>query len=207
LNDPIELYKEYFIERDFERLDLFQLLAERFGVQSTLYPGSFVHITPSFVFPKTTYVDTDKRTKQFFRDAEVWDFIAQQKAYPQDAEVHFHAADYRNTLDEQAESYDMLISQYAGFVSQHCKRYLRINGILLGNNSHGDASMASIDPDYEFIAAILRSKGKHRVSEKGLDTYFIPKKPIEVTREYLEQTRKGIGYQKTASSYLFRRVN
>ena len=206
MKDPIGLYREYFADRDFERLDLFQLLAEQFKVKSALYPGSFVHITPSFVFPKTTYVDTDKRAKQFFQSPEVIDFIEQQKAYPQSAEVSFHPTDYRNVIDEQDKSYDLLISQYAGFVSQHCKRYLRINGILLVNNSHGDASMASIDQDYECIAAILRRKGKHRISEKGLDTYFISKKPIEVTREYLEQTQKGIGYQKTASSYLFRRV-
>lgn len=206
MKDPIELYKEYFVNREFERLDLFQLLAERFAVKSALYPGSFVHVTPSFVFPKTTYVDTDKRTRQFFQFPEVLDFIAQNKVYPQRSEVTFHPADYRQALAEPDESYDLLISQYAGFISQHCKRYLKIKGILLMNNSHGDASMASIDQDYEFIAVILRDKGIHRVSQKGLDSYFIPKKPIEVTKEYLEQTQAGIGYQKTASSYLFRRV-
>ena len=204
--DPIELYKEYFVDREFERLDLFQLLAEQFNVQSALYPGSFVHITPSFVFPKTTYVDTDKRTKQFFQFPEILDFIEQHKIYPQSAEVSFHPTDYQNALDEPDESYDLLISQYAGFVSQHGKGYLRINGILLVNNSHGDASMASIDQDYEFIAAILKNKGKHRISEKDLDTYFVPKKPVEITKTFLEQTQKGIGYRKTASSYLFRRV-
>lgn len=206
MKDPIELYKEYFIERDFERLDLFQLLAERFDVKSALYPGSFVHVTPSFVFPKTTYVDTDKRTKQFFQFPEVLDFIAQNKVYPQRSEVTFHPADYRQALAEPDKSYDLLISQYAGFISQHCKRYLKINGILLVNNSHGDASMASIDPDYEFIAVIQKDKGNHRISQKVLDSYFIPKKPVEVTKEYLEQTQAGIGYQKTASSYIFRRV-
>jgi hypothetical protein len=206
LKDPIELYKEYFVNREFERLDLFQLLAERFDVKSALYPGSFVHITPSFVFRKTTYVDTDKRTKQFFQFPEVLDFVAKNKIYPQMSEITFHPADYRQALAEPDESYDLLISQYAGFISKHCKRYLKINGILLVNNSHGDASMAFIDPDYQFIGAILRNKGKHRISEKELDTYFIPEKPVEISKAYLEQTQKGIGYQKTASSYLFRRV-
>ncbi len=206
LKDPIDLYKEYFVHREYERLDLFQLLAERFGVTSALYPGSFVHITPSLVFPKTTYVDMDKRAKQFFQSMEVLDFVAQNKMYPQRSEMTFHPADYRQALAEPDESYDLLISQYAGFISNHCKRYLKINGVLLANNSHGDASMASIDPDYEFIGAILRDKGKHRISEKELDTYFVPKKPVDVSQEYLEQTQKGIGYRKTASSYLFRRV-
>lgn len=206
MKDPIELYKSYFIDRDFERLDLFQLLAERYKLTSALYPGSFVHITPSFVFPKTTYVDSDRRAKRFFQFPELMDFITQHKTYPQSAQICFHLRDYREPLDEQDESYDILIARYAGFVSQHCKRYLRINGVLLVNNSHGDASMASIDPDYEFVAVILRNKGKHRISEKNLGIYFIPKKPVEITKEVLEQTQKGIGYQKIASSYLFRRV-
>ncbi|MFX0037200.1 MAG: hypothetical protein ACFE9I_16330 [Candidatus Hermodarchaeota archaeon] len=40
---------------------------------------------------------------------------------------------------------------YAGFVSQSCKEYLKVGGILLTNNSHGNASMAYIDDDYQFI--------------------------------------------------------
>jgi hypothetical protein len=206
LKDPFALYREYFVNRDFERLDLFGLLAQKYQLSSALYPGSFVHITPSFVFPKTTYVDTDRRAIKFFQFPQVLKFIEQHKTYDQNPEVTFHAVDYRKPLKEEDASYDLLISQYAGFVSQHCKRYLKINALLLVNNSHGDASMASIDQDYEFIAVVQKSKGKHRISKKNLDTYFIPKKPVEITKDYLEQLQKGIGYQKTASSYLFRRT-
>jgi len=205
-NYPIELYKEYFVDKDFERLDLFQLLAEQYNIQSALYPGSFVHVTPSFVFPVTVYVDTDKRAKKFFELPDLMDFIAKRKFYPQSPEVTFHAADYRTAIGEHDESFDLLISQYAGFVSRHCKRYLRIKGLLLANNSHGDVSMASIDDDYVFKAVIIRRSGQHRISDQKLDTYLIPKKPIKITKEYLEQIQKGIGYKKTASSYLFQRV-
>ena len=34
------------------------------------------------------------------------------------------------------------------------ERYLKVGGILAVNNSHGDAGLASIDPDYEFIGVI-----------------------------------------------------
>ena len=34
----------------------------------------------------------------------------------------------------------------------------------------------------------------------------IPKREQEVTKAMLERTQKGIGYQKIASSYVFRRV-
>ena len=63
--NPLELYKEHFVDKEFERLELFQLLREKYGAESAIYPGSFVHLTPSFVFPVTTFVEMDKRAKKF----------------------------------------------------------------------------------------------------------------------------------------------
>jgi len=200
------LYREHYVDKDFARLDLFQLLAERYGIESALYPGSFVHITPSLVYPVTTYVETDARAKAFFADPAIYAFIDRRKTYDREPEITFHAADYRRDLGDPEERFDLLISQYAGFVSQPCKRYLKIGGLLLVNNSHGDASMASIDDDYTLIAVVNRRRGKHRLSERNLDAYFIPKAEVEVTREYLQELGCGIGYTKSASSYIFRRV-
>jgi hypothetical protein len=205
-NDSLTLYNEYFSERDFDRLDLFQLLAEKYGIKSALYPGSSVHITPSFVYPITTYVDTDKRAKSFFDDSRVRDFVAKRKVYLEDAKISFFPRDYRTAITEIAEGFDLLISQYAGFVSQHCKRYLRIGGVLLANNSHGDASMASIDEAYKLSAVVMGKNGRYRLTEKNLDSYFVPNRPLDVTKEYLEKTQKGIGYKKSGSMYVFKRV-
>ena len=36
---------------------------------------------------------------------------------------------------------DVLLSQYAGFISEPCKGYLRAGGVLVANNSHGDARL------------------------------------------------------------------
>jgi len=205
-NSSLKLYEKFFVDRDFERLDLFKLLCEKYGVESALYPGSYVHITPSFVFPITVYVDSDKKAKKFFNDPEIYNFIEKHKIYPENADVTFHAMDYKNDLGMKEQSFDLLISQYAGFVSQYCKRYLKIGGVLLVNNSHGDASMASIDSDYEFIAAVNRSQGKHRLMEKNLDRYFIPKSTANISKEYIEKIQKGIGYTKSASAYIFKRI-
>lgn len=205
-NDPLKLYNEYFAERDFERLDLFQLLAEKYDIKNAIYPGSFVHITPSFVYPTTTYVDTDKRAKTFFDDLRVRDIVAKRKNYPEEAEITFYSQDYRTEISEIAERFDLLISQYAGFVSQHCKRYLRMGGVLLVNNSHGDASMAFIDEAYELLAVVMGKNGKYRLTEENLDSYFVPKQSIEITKECLEKTQRGVGYRKSGSMYLFKRV-
>ena len=205
-NDVLGLYKEYFIDRDFERLDLFKILQEKYEIKNAIYPGSFVHITPSFIYPVTTYIDSDKKAKMFFNHSEFAEFIKSRKGYKKEPLVTFYPNDYRKPIDEENGEYDLLISQYAGFVSMHCKKYLKLGGFLLANNSHGDAGMASIDEEYEFIAVIKKSGGEHRWSDKKLEEYFVPKKKIEITKEYLEKTGKGIGYKKTASSYLFRRV-
>ena len=202
----LELYQQYFQQRQFERLDLFEIVADRFYVQRALYAGSFVHITPSFVFPDVVYVDNDKQAKQFFGKPEVFKFIAERKIYPQGSKVTFHFADYRNGFDEPFETFDLLISQYAGFIGQHCKPYLKTGGFLLANNSHGDAGIAAIDDDYRLKAVFSVRNGKHRISETNLDEYFVPKSQIEITKEYLERLQKGIGYKKTAGVYLFQKI-
>lgn len=204
--DPLALYDEYYTDRDHEQLDLFQLLADQYEIQSAMYPGSYVHVTPSFVYQRVVYMDSDCQAKRFFSDPRLTDFIAARKSYPQDAQIVFYPQDYTQPVPEQEGSVDLLISLYAGFISRPCKRYLRLGGILLANNSHGDAGMASIDPDYQFIAAINRRNGQHRLTERDLDSYFIPKREVEVTAAYLEQLGRGIAYTKTAALYLFKRL-
>ena len=201
------LYKKYHIDRNDERLGMFSILKEKYKINNALYPGSFVHITPSFVFPSVVYVDTNKPAKDFFNDPSVHDFVSKKKSYDEDSVISFHHKDYRKNIGEPIESFDLLISQYAGFISQFCKKYLKIGGILLANSSHGDASMASIDTDYKFIGVLNKRRNKYAFSEKKLDSYFIPKKPREITREYLEKTKRGVGYTKSPSNYLFRRIN
>lgn len=200
------LYQKYYQERQFERLDLFEIIADRFNVQRALYPGGFVHITPSFVFPVVVYVDNDKQAKQFFGKPEIYRHIAERKSYPQEAQVSFHFADYRDGFDEPFETFDLLISQYAGFVGQHCRPYLKTGGFLVANNSHGDAGMAAIDDGYQLKAVFSVRNGNHRISETNLDEYLVPKSRVQITRDYLERVQKGIGYKKTAGVYLFQKI-
>lgn len=202
----LDLYKKFFQERQFERLELFQIVADKFNIQRGLYAGSFVHVTPSFFIPDVVYVDNDKQARQFFNKPEIYTFIAQRKVYSQEAMVSFHFADYRNGFEEPFESFDFLISQYAGFVGQYCKQYLKKGGLLLANNSHGDAGMAAIDDDYQLRAVFSIRDGKHRIKETNLDEYFVPKSKIEITKANLEKLQKGIGYKKTAGAYLFQKI-
>ena len=203
----LDLYRRYFVERQFERLDLFQLIADEFEVKCVLYPGSFVHITPSFIFPSVVYIDSDKQANKFFKSPETHQLIEKRKLYPQAASFMFHFADYNEGFDEKEKSFDLLISQYAGFVGQYCKPYLKKGGLLLANNSHGDAGVAAIDKDYQLVAVFLLRNGKHKIKKADLDNYFVPKSSVQLTKEYLMQLQKGIGYTKSGRAYLFRRIH
>ncbi|MCW4039839.1 MAG: hypothetical protein NWE83_03690 [Candidatus Bathyarchaeota archaeon] len=200
------LYKQYHIDKNDERLGLFTLLEKKFAIKSALYPGSFVHITPSFVFPLVVYVDNFPQTSEFFNDPKLFEFIDQRKLYKDKPVIRYNQKDYRLDIGESLELFDLLISQHAGFVSHFCTKYLKLNGLLIVNNSHGDASMASIDDRYELIGVFNKRREKYVYSNVNLDSHFIPKKPIEVTKKYLQKIQRGIGYKKSASSYLFRRI-
>lgn len=101
---------------------------------------------------------------------------------------------------------DLLVSLYAGFISEHCTRYLRIGGTLLVNPSHGDAALASVDPRYELAGVVISRNGNYRVDSNDLKTYLIPTKEQPVTVESLHRTGRGVAYTKSPFAYLFTRI-
>jgi hypothetical protein len=51
-----------------DRRGLFAAVADAVDVATVLYPGSYVDITPSLIWPSVTYVDVDRRANQLFAD-------------------------------------------------------------------------------------------------------------------------------------------
>ncbi|KXK09920.1 MAG: hypothetical protein QY330_00230 [Candidatus Dojkabacteria bacterium] len=204
MGKQLELYEKYFVKNNFERLGLFKLLRDEFDIRSALYLGSFLHITPAFVFPKTVFVDSDRRVQKFYADPEIRKMVKSKKQYKSEADFIGIQQNYEKTnlLDE--DSFDLLISQYAGFVSQAGKRYLKNNGILIVNNSHGDASMAFLDQDYQLVGVINHSNGNWRYSSKNLGDYFVPKKPPHPSVEQIKSVMRGVVYTKSAGIYVFK---
>ena len=74
------------------------------------------------------------------------------------------------------------------------------------NPSHGDAAMASIDPRYRLHAVVTSRSVSYAVDARNLDTYLVPKRDEEVTRESLHASGRGIAYTKAPFAYLFERV-
>lgn len=194
-------------QHEGDRWRLFRAVSELVPAHTVLYPGSFVDIAPSFVFPSVTYIDSDRRPPGFFSDREgLREIVAAHAGSPPDPEITFIHGDYCDDLGVPEQSFDLLVSLYAGLVSEHCTRYLRVGGALLVNPSHGDAAMASIDPRYRLAAVIHSRSGDYHLSTAQLDTYLKPKRVVEVTAELLHRTGRGVGYTKSPFAYLFERV-
>lgn len=200
--DFITTYKNEFIDRQFERVSLFEELKNTYGGSKALYLGSHIHISPSLVYPITAYVDSYKRAAKLFNDPGLMQYIKKHKKYQQEPIVKFIQSDYTKALDIDTD-FDLLISQYAGFVSTAGKKYLKTGGILVTNNSHGDASMANLDKNYKLVAVANNTKDKWHISTENLDQYFIPKnkKPDDIVA--LRKNMRGFGYTKTAANYIF----
>ncbi len=193
-----------------DRIRLFAAVADHLGAQRVIYPGSYVDIAPSVHHPDVIYIDLDRRAARFF--AQIDDVAAliegKRRAAVETvagaARFTFHQLDYRHQLPLPPGSFDLLISMYAGFVSEYCTEHLRPGGHLLVNPSHGDASMAAIDPRYQLAAVFERQPDRYRVRTDDLDRYLVPKRGTPATGSELHQRGRGIAYTRSPYAYLFR---
>lgn len=202
----VQIYEKNHVIKNDERVELFHQLKKHYNPKKVLYPGSYAHIAPSFVFPDVVYNDVYAKLTPFYQSQEILDYIEKHKFYQESPNFSYIQGNYTNKLPLKEQEFDLLVSQYSGFISRACLQYLKVGGILVANNSHGDASMASIFPEYAFIAIINRRGNNFSHSTKNLDSYFIPKKAQEITEEGLEKRGRGIGYTKNAADYVFRRI-
>jgi hypothetical protein len=193
-------------QHEGDRWRLFSAVAGAIDAKAVFYPGCFVDIAPSFAFDSVTYLDSDGRAPGFFADtAGVAEIVADHSG-PANPDITFIHADYTNRLDLPDEHFDVLVSLFAGFVSEHCTRHLKVGGILLVNSSHGDAAMASIDPRYQLTGVVISRAGNYRVETTELDSYLVPKKPQTLSIDALHHLGRGIGYTKSPFAYLFIRT-
>ncbi len=202
--DVASVYSD-FARHHGDRAPLFEALCRHIEPESVLYPGSNVDIAPSVAFDRVTYVDSDKGAKRFFSQAEAVKELIRSKRDDSSVsfEVDFIAADYREPLDTPDGSVDLLVSLYAGFVTEHCGRCLASGGWLLVNNSHGDAGVVSLTPGYELIAVVDSRAGTYQVSTSRLDDHLVPKRGGEPSIESLHASGRGIAYTRSPFAYLF----
>lgn len=205
-NDYVGKHGPHMDGHGFDRYQVFEKVVKIFEIEKAVYAGSYIHITPSFLIPQVIYIDTVKKAKVFFDNKEdVLDLIDKHKVYDKESVVEFIPKDYWSSLDIEKGYADLLISQYAGFVSQACKKYLKSGGILLANDSHGDATLAYFDKDYEFIGVLIINEKAWTFKQDDLTDYFTFKRKRPVDLEKVKETMKGPTYKKMPEYYIFKR--
>ncbi len=199
--DIIEEYENY-ANKIGDRRDLYRSVMKRYSVKAALYPGSHIDIAPSLVIEDVTYVDKFKGASKFFKQIEViQSYIETNKEYIESPKIKYIDIDYSKlTLNYKV---DLIISQYAGFVGQETKKYLKDGGILLCNDSHGDATLAYTDDEYEFIGV---AEPDGNIKTVDLDAYFKFAKNKSIDVNKVRETMKGPKYKKTVANYLFKKV-
>ena len=128
-------------------------------------------------------------------------YIVENKEYEEPCDIVFMGQDYTRELN--IEPVDLIISQYAGFVGQATKKYLKAGGILLCNDSHGDATLSRFDDDFDFIGVIGKN---NRIINTKLDDYFVLPRSKTVDLVRVKEKMKGPKYELSAENYLFCKI-
>lgn len=185
---------EDYVARIGDRTPVYSAVRDLVGDGPVLYPGSYLDVAPLEVWSDVMFVDQDRGYVRRVRALE---------EVPPGA--RFVVADYREPIPGvEDESFALLVSLYAGPVSVHCTRYLRLGGHLLANNSHGDASLAVLDPRYRLVAVQPRAGAALRTSD--LAEFVEPRQPDRLTVAAVLGSGRGAAFRRTAAYYVFRRV-
>jgi hypothetical protein len=105
-------------------------------------------------------------------------------------------------MELDLEPVDLIVSQYAGFVGQATKKYLKTGGILLCNDSHVDATLSYFDDDFEFVGVIVNN----RIIDTNLENYFTMPKGKDIDLIKVKEKMKGPKYVSSVENYLFRKI-
>ena len=204
-------YLSHYRGIDDLHLGAFRLIKSKFKVESVLYAGSWIHLTPSLVFPYVVYVDFFAEMESMFNDSELLEYIGDNSETMKKPVINFHKADYRDGIPEDKESFDLLISLSSGFGSKYCKPYLRKGGLLFVNNEHYDASMAYVDSDYSLIG-VFTSASKLVEDKQRIHEYFLTKNNQPISLEMVNENSKKspskakYKLRKRAPFYLFQKA-
>ena len=216
LQQALDIYLADYRDRqggDFDLLTVFRQVRDEFGGGRVLYPGSYLHVTPSMVFPLVCYADSLRGIEEALAAPCLLDYVNSHREYQEEAIIRRYQQDYESFNAEPEESFDLLISLNAGLISQACKRFLRPGGLLLVNDGHYDARRAHTDRDYQLLGGFEGENLLLETSEDKLTAYFKTAKGIPLTLEMVESdvgrppSRARFKPGQSAEIYLYQKGN
>jgi hypothetical protein len=184
---------------------------DKFSPTKVLYPGSWIHLTPSLIFSNVVYVDFFSEMKKTFNDSDLLQYIEKHAEYQGKPKIEFHKSDYRSDFGKDEASFDLLISLNSGFVSQVCGSYLRKGGLLFANNEHYDAIRAYLDLKLELIG-VFETASRYVDSKQSIHSYFLTTKGRPITLEMVNEnsqrapSKARYRLMKKAAFYIFQRL-
>ena len=170
-----EYYKLYYSGKYDPMIHIFNYLAQTYNIDKVVYPGSFIHIAPSFSFSHVTYIDLFDNIDDFFVDSDVLKYLDLHKIYEETTNIEF----FHQSYTEMKGQFGLMISSNAGSVSIDCKHLIKPEGLLLANNGHNDADNAFEDESYAYLGCFKFTGDKEHVSfvidgeSKKSDTYYL----------------------------------
>lgn len=169
MEDTVEYkYNKYYKSIGFERRGLFEFLEKEFKPKCVLYPGSSIHITPSFYLKHVTYVDMSSLSKEFFEDKkEVSQFIFKNKIYKESSFWEFIGRDFQTEIGLRDNYFDLLISIFSGNLIEHCENYVKNGGIILTTSLFSDNEAMKHRSGYQLTGAINEFNGKYKFGAKS----------------------------------------
>lgn len=159
-------YQKYYVDLGFERRGLFETLEEKLHPETVLYPGSSIHITPSFVFQNVTYVDPSTQAHKFFADlGSVTSFVESHRKSRKPAFLQYLPEDIRSCNSLPRNYYDLVFTSYSGPIGIHCWQYVKEDGCYVSNNHEGDLAALSANTAATFLGFFSAAKGRYAFTE------------------------------------------
>ena len=199
-------YNRFYSALNFERAGLFELIKDEYGCSTVLYPGCSIHITPSFYFQHVVYVDISETAKEFFQENKnISSIVDSNKKYKQSAYMRFIHGDYTKKLPVRENNYDLLLSIYAGGVTESCKKYIKHGGIIVSNNHQNDAQQALKDSSVR-LEALIHRKGKKYYIENVSGEKMLKALLRQSMPKSMKNTSSGMEYVDNEYYFVFRKI-
>ena len=147
-------YREMRHSHDHDLLGVFRAVRRLIGAPRAVYPGSYVHLTPSLVFPLVCYVDSVKGFGAAMQSRDLIAWLEAHKEYAEPTEVSAIDTAYDRIPPTLFEEFGLMFSLNAGAISQECKRLLMIPALT---SSQTTATMTRPAPRWTATTRLWRS--------------------------------------------------
>jgi len=171
----LDYYKLYYLGKYDPTLHIFHYLSQTYEINNVVYPGSFIHLAPSYSFSNVTYIDVYENIGDFFEQDDVKKYVDLHKIYDEKTSIIYRNESYMTSQGK----FDLMISSNAGSISMDCINLLKQGGLLLVNNGNNDADNAFENECYTYLGYFRFSGNQEKVTfivdgmSKKSDTYYL----------------------------------